>query len=164
MVLGPAVGGARLARHSRRARRRARIQVARRPRRLGELEPADVRRGVAVIFQDFVRCQLTAQENIGLGEPEHVDDEHAVRSAAQRTGAATLLEELPNGYATILSKEFAGGRDLSLGQWQRVALARTLRRDAPFMILDEPSSALDPRSERVLFADVRRTGPVAVGA
>jgi len=124
---------------------------------ISELEPADVRRGVAVIFQDFVRYQLTAQENIGLGEPDHVDDEHAVRSAARRAGAATLLEELPNGYATILSKEFAGGRDLSLGQWQRVALARALRRDAPLVILDEPSSALDPRSEQALFADVRRT-------
>ena len=122
-----------------------------------ELEPADVRRGVAVIFQDFVRYQLTAQENIGLGEPDHVDDEHAVRSAARRAGAAEFLEKLPAGYDTILSKEFAGGHDLSLGQWQRVALARALRRDASLVILDEPSSALDPRVEQALFADVRRT-------
>ena len=122
-----------------------------------ELQPADVRRGVAVIFQDFVRYQLTAQENIGLGEPDHVDDEHAVRSAARRAGAAEFLEKLPAGYDTILSKEFAGGHDLSLGQWQRVALARALRKDASLVILDEPSSALDPRAEQALFADVRRT-------
>jgi ATP-binding cassette subfamily B protein len=122
-----------------------------------EMEPADLRRGVAVIFQDFVRYKLSAQENIGLGEPAQVDDEDAVRSAASRAGAATFLERLPKGYETTLSKEFADGQDLSLGQWQRVALARALRKDAPLVILDEPSSALDPRAEQALFADVRRT-------
>lgn len=121
------------------------------------LEPADVRRGVSVIFQDFVRYQLTAQENIGLGDPDHVDDEAAARSAAHRAGAAGFIEPLPYGYETILSKEFADGQDLSVGQWQRVALARALRRDAPLIILDEPSSALDPRAEQALFADVRAT-------
>lgn len=121
------------------------------------LEPADVRRGVAVIFQDFVRYQLSALENIGLGDPDHVDDEDAVRAAAHRAGAAAFLERLPAGYSTMLSKEFADGWDLSVGQWQRVALARALRRDAPLVILDEPSSALDPRAEQALFADVRAT-------
>jgi len=121
------------------------------------LEPADVRRGVAVIFQDFVRYQLSALENIGLGDPEHVEDETAVRAAARRAGAAPFLERLPVGYSTILSKEFADGQDLSGGQWQRVALARALRRDAPLVILDEPSSALDPRAEQALFGDVRAT-------
>jgi ATP-binding cassette subfamily B protein len=117
--------------------------------------PADLRRGVAVIFQDFVRYQLTARENIGLGDPDHVDDLDAARHAAHRAGAAGFLESLPAGYDTILSKEYAGGTDLSVGQWQRVALARALRRDAPLVILDEPSSALDPRAEQALFADVR---------
>src|SRR5581483_3629184 len=84
-------------------------------------------------------------------------DELAARAAACRAGAATLLDALPRGYETVLSKEFAGGRDLSLGQWQRVALARALRKDAPLVVLDEPSSALDPRAEQALFADVRRT-------
>lgn len=124
---------------------------------IAELEPADVRRGVAVIFQDFVRYQLTALENIGLGDPEHAEDEAAVRAAARQAGAADFLERLPNGYSTILSKEYAGGRDLSIGQWQRVALARALRRDAPLVILDEPSAALDPRAEHELFTDVRAT-------
>ncbi len=121
------------------------------------LEPADVRRAVAVIFQDFVHYQLSALENIGLGDPDRVEDEVAARAAARRAGAARFLEELPDGYSTILSKEFAGGHELSLGQWQRVALARALRRDAPLVILDEPSSALDPRAEQALFADVRTT-------
>lgn len=124
---------------------------------VSQLEPADVRRGVAIIFQDFVRYHLSALENIGLGDPEHVEDETAARIAARRAGAARFLEQLPEGYSTVLSKEFAGGRDLSVGQWQRVALARALCRDAPLVILDEPSSALDPRAEQALFADVRAT-------
>ncbi len=119
------------------------------------LEPADVRRSVAVIFQDFVRYQLSALENIGLGEPDEVGDEPAARAAAVRAGASEVLEALPQGYQTILSREYADGRDLSGGQWQRVALARAFRRSAPLVILDEPTSALDPRAEHALFADVR---------
>jgi len=120
------------------------------------LEPADVRRSVASIFQDFVRYQLSALENIGLGEPDRVEDETAARAAAEQAGAAGFLEALPQGYQTILSREYADGRDLSVGQWQRVALARAFRRDAPLVILDEPTAALDPRAEHALFADVRR--------
>jgi ATP-binding cassette subfamily B protein len=122
----------------------------------GELEPADVRRSVAVIFQDFVRYQLSALENIGLGEPDEVEDEPAARSAAVQARAADFLDALPRGYQTILSREYADGRDLSVGQWQRVALARAFRRNAPLVVLDEPTSALDPRAEHALFADVRR--------
>lgn len=121
-----------------------------------EFEPADVRRSVAVIFQDFVRYQLSALENIGLGEPDEVDDEPAARSAAVQAGAASFLDTLPRGYQTILSREYADGRDLSVGQWQRVALARAFRRDAPLVVLDEPTAALDPRAEHALFADVRQ--------
>ena len=121
-----------------------------------DLEPADVRRSVAVIFQDFMHYQLSALENIGLGEPGQVGDEAAARRAAAQAGAAGFIEELPMEYQTILSREYADGRDLSIGQWQRVALARAFRRDAPLVILDEPSAALDPRAEHELFADVRR--------
>lgn len=121
-----------------------------------ELEPADIRRSVAVIFQDFVRYQLSALENIGLGEPEEVEDEPAARRAAVQAGAASFLDTLPLGYQTILSREYADGRDLSVGQWQRVALARAFRRDAPLVVLDEPTAALDPRAEHALFADVRQ--------
>ncbi len=121
-----------------------------------DLEPADVRRSVAVIFQDFTHYQLSALENIGLGEPDQVGDEAAARRAAAQAGAAGFIEKLPMEYQTILSREYADGRDLSIGQWQRVALARAFRRDAPLVILDEPSAALDPRAEHELFADVRR--------
>lgn len=122
----------------------------------GELEPADVRRSVAVIFQDFVKYQLSALENIGLGEPDRTEDEHAARTAATQAGAAGFLEQLPDGYQTLLSREYADGQDLSVGQWQRVALARALRRNAPLVVLDEPTAALDPRAEHALFADIRR--------
>ena len=121
-----------------------------------DLEPADVRRSVAVIFQDFMRYQLSALENIGLGEPDRADDEAAARAAAAEAGAADFLDALPLGYRTVLSREYADGRDLSVGQWQRVALARAFRRAAPLVILDEPTAALDPRAESALFADVRR--------
>jgi ATP-binding cassette subfamily B protein len=124
---------------------------------VSDFAPAERRRAVSIIFQDFVHYQLSALENIGLGDPDRAEDEIAARLAAQRAGAAGFLEKLPDGYSTVLSKEFAGGHELSVGQWQRVALARALRRDAPLVILDEPSSALDPRAEHALFADVRAT-------
>jgi ATP-binding cassette subfamily B protein len=121
-----------------------------------QIPPAQIRRSVAVIFQDFVRYQLTALENIGLGEPNHVDDEAAARMAAAEAGAHSLIESLPAGYRTVLSREYADGCDLSTGQWQRIALARAFRRNAPLIILDEPAAALDPRAESLLFSDVRR--------
>lgn len=122
-----------------------------------DIEPTELRRGVAVIFQDFVRYQLTALENIGLGDPDDSQDLPAAEAAAEQAGAAEFLSRLPNGYETVLSKEYEEGTDLSLGQWQRVALARALRRDAPLVILDEPSAALDPRAEQALFSDIRGT-------
>ena len=116
---------------------------------------AGLRRSVAVIFQDFVRYHLTARENIGVGRVESIEDEPAIAAAAERAGAAEVVEGLPAGYDTILSKLFRDGQDLSVGQWQRVALARAFFRDAPFIILDEPTAALDPRAEHHLFQSLR---------
>lgn len=115
-----------------------------------------VRERVAVIFQDFARYKLSARENIGVGRPAAMDDHEAVVAAARQSGADRFLAGLPDGYDTYLSTEFRGGVDLSLGQWQRVALARAFYRDAPLVVLDEPSSALDPRAEHELFANVRQ--------
>jgi ATP-binding cassette, subfamily B, bacterial len=115
-----------------------------------------LRQSISVIFQDFVRYELTARENISasrLGSEENV---HALETATRNAGAHGFLTALPDGYDTILSKAFKGGRDLSIGQWQRVALARAFYRDAPFVILDEPSASLDPRAEYELFAGIRR--------
>ena len=119
------------------------------------LDPDTVRRRIAVIFQDFVRYKLPARANVGLGRHDEDADDEAVREAAVQAGAHGFLEALPGGYDTILSKEYAGGVDLSLGQWQRVALARAFIRDAPFVILDEPSASLDARAEHELFQNIR---------
>jgi ABC-type multidrug transport system fused ATPase/permease subunit len=122
---------------------------------LADIDAAQLRRRIAVIFQDFARYQLTARENIGLGAVEHIDDSQAVSAAAAHAGADRYLANLPAGLETILSPEYDGGRDLSVGQWQRVALARAFIRDAPLIILDEPTASLDPRAEHDLFKRIR---------
>jgi ATP-binding cassette subfamily B protein len=122
---------------------------------LADLEPAQVHRRIAVIFQDFAHYDLTARENIGLGAIEHIDNPDAVRAAAVHAGAHRYLQAMPAGYETILSPEYDGGRDLSVGQWQRVALARAFIRDAPLIILDEPTASLDPRAEHDLYTRIR---------
>ncbi|MDQ4145923.1 MAG: ATP-binding cassette domain-containing protein [Actinomycetota bacterium] len=118
-------------------------------------DPLTVRQSIAVIFQDFVRYLLPARENIGAGRHERFDDLDAIVRAARWSGAHDFLSQLPKGYDTTLGKEFSGGLDLSIGQWQRVALARAFFRDAPFIILDEPTAALDPRAEYDLFQRIR---------
>ncbi|MFP5372749.1 MAG: ABC transporter ATP-binding protein, partial [Actinomycetes bacterium] len=118
-------------------------------------DPESVRSRIAVMFQDFLRYRFTAHANIALGRPGGEADEDAVRRAARDADADGFLSALPAGYATVLSKEYEGGTDLSLGQWQRVALARAFVRDAPFVVLDEPSAALDARAESELFERIR---------
>jgi ATP-binding cassette subfamily B protein len=118
------------------------------------LNPAGVQEQISIIFQDFVRYQLSAADNIALGRPEAASDRAAVISAASQAGADEFLSRLEKGYDTILSKAF-GGIDLSIGQWQRVALARAFFRNASFIILDEPTAALDARAEHALFEKIR---------
>jgi ATP-binding cassette, subfamily B, bacterial len=119
------------------------------------LDREALRRQIGVIFQDFVRYQLTARENIGFGRAEAVDDVDAIAGAARQAGAHDYLEALPDGYETMLGKEFTGGYDLSLGQWQRIALARAFFRDARLLVLDEPTASLDARAESELFEYVQ---------
>lgn len=101
---------------------------------------------VSAVFQDFMLFELSALESIGLGNVRSMDQPEVIRKAAQKSGANKFIEELDYGYNTYLSKAF-GGTELSGGQWQKIALARNLLRNAAFMILDEPVSALDPLSE-----------------
>jgi ATP-binding cassette, subfamily B, bacterial len=122
---------------------------------ISTVDPDDLRRSVAVIFQDFIRYQLPARDNIGLGRSESAEDLDAIRAAAEHADADRFLSTLPTGYETVLGPQFIGGTDLSVGQWQRVALARAFFRDAPFIVLDEPTAALDPRAEHDLFERIR---------
>lgn len=115
----------------------------------------ELRRAVAVIFQDFERYLLPARENVGLGRKERIEELEAIIAAATRADAHEFLTGLPEGYETMLGREFSGGFDLSIGQWQRVALARAFFRDAPFVILDEPTASLDARAESNLFERMR---------
>jgi ATP-binding cassette subfamily B protein len=118
------------------------------------LNPVGIQEQISIIFQDFVRYQLSAADNIGLGRSAALSDRTAILEAASQAGADEFLSSLEKGYETILSKAF-GGIDLSIGQWQRVALARAFFRNAPFIILDEPTAALDARAEHALFEKIR---------
>lgn len=119
------------------------------------MDTEQLRRAVAVVFQDFTRYAFSARDNVAIGDVGHPDDLPGVRAAATAAGVDEVLAGLPDGYRTRLSPEFPGGTDLSVGQWQRVALARAFFRDAPFLVLDEPTAALDARAERALFDRVR---------
>jgi ATP-binding cassette subfamily B protein len=122
---------------------------------VNDVDQEQLRESVAVIFQEFVKYLLPASENIGIGRHERIDESEAVVTASLRADADGFLSRLPDGYDTMLGREFAGGYDLSVGQWQRVALARAFFRDAPFVILDEPTAALDARAEANLFDRMR---------
>src|SRR5438552_13460867 len=110
---------------------------------------------VAVLFQDFARFMLTVRENIGLGRVEQLEDLDAIVRSAERAGADSFVNAWPDRYDTILGPYFMGGKDVSIGQWQRIALARAFFRDAPLVILDEPTAALDARAEHDLFTRMR---------
>lgn len=110
---------------------------------------------VGIIFQDFQKYQFSARDNIVAGRPERVAATDDIARAARLARAADIIEELPDGYDTILSKRWTGGTDLSIGQWQRVAVARAVYRDADLLVLDEPTSALDPRGEKEMFDSIR---------
>jgi ATP-binding cassette subfamily B protein len=108
----------------------------------------------AIVFQDFIRYALSAGDNIALGRHERAADTAAIIAAAERAGADHDIDTLPEGYRTLLGPAFIDGTDLSTGQWQRLALARTFFRDAPLVILDEPTAALDAKAEHELFARI----------
>jgi ATP-binding cassette subfamily B protein len=113
------------------------------------------RENISVIFQDYARYHLTAGQNIGLGDIHRTTDESAIRKAAVTAGTDDLISNLPDGYNTVLGRWFKGGKELSIGEWQKIALARAFIRNAPIVILDEPTSALDAKSEQNVFTKFR---------
>jgi ATP-binding cassette subfamily B protein len=112
------------------------------------------RERVAIIFQDFVKYALSAEENIAVARPDDDIDHTAVREAARLADADAFLSALPAGYQTPLSRRFVGGHELSGGQWQKVAIARAFYRSASLVIIDEPTAALDARAEYELFSSL----------
>ena len=116
---------------------------------------AEWREKIGVIFQDFVRYQLTASENIGFGQVNAINDRSRILDAARKGGADDVLSALPKGYDTVLGKWFEGGHELSGGQWQKVALSRAFMRDAEVLVLDEPTAALDAKQEYLIFQRFR---------
>ncbi|HZV24422.1 MAG TPA: ABC transporter ATP-binding protein, partial [Luteimonas sp.] len=120
-------------------------------RDLRDYDLDDLRANIGVIFQDFVRYHLTARENIGVGQIDAMDDMPRIRESARRALADEVIDSLPLGYEQLVGRRFKTGVDLSGGQWQKIAIARAYMRDAQVMILDEPTAALDARSEFEVF-------------
>jgi len=118
---------------------------------LREYDLADLYREIGVIFQDFMRYEMTARENIAVGKIEEIADLPALTTAAQKSLANEVIAHLGAGYEQMLGRRFEGGVDLSGGEWQKLALARAYLRDAQLLILDEPTAALDARSEYQVF-------------
>jgi ATP-binding cassette, subfamily B, bacterial len=111
----------------------------------------DLRKEIGVIFQDYMRYDLRVFENIGLGRVEALEDQPRIERSAKESGALDVIAKLPEGYRHMLGRRFEGGADLSIGQWQKIALARAYMRDAQILILDEPTAGLDARAEYEVF-------------
>jgi len=115
-----------------------------------------LRHEIAIIFQDYAHYHLTARENIWLGNTLLPPDHERVSAAARRSGVDDVIRALPHGYDTMLGKQFKDGEELSIGEWQKVALARAFMRDAQIIVLDEPTSSMDAKAEYEAFQSFRR--------
>ena len=122
---------------------------------LRDFETTALRREMSVIFQDYAHYNLTVRENIWFGNAAMPADEVAIAEAARQAGADQVIQHLPKGYDTVLGKWFEDGEELSIGEWQKVALARAFLRDAQIIVLDEPTSAMDAKAEYEVFERFR---------
>jgi ATP-binding cassette, subfamily B, bacterial len=117
--------------------------------------PEDYRKQFSVVFQDFMLYNLSVRENIRIGNINDDDPGEKIKTSAGKTGVNVMINDLPDGYETLIGNLFDDSRELSWGEWQKIALARALFRDAPVLILDEPSSALDTDAEFDIFSRFR---------
>ncbi len=122
---------------------------------LRDYDLRDLRQRIGVIFQDFVHYHLAAAENVGFGQVEALDDRPRIEGAAHKSGADAVIRALPQGYETLLGRWWHQGRDLSGGEWQKIALARAFMRDCEVIVLDEPTAALDAENEFRVFQQFR---------
>ncbi|MRR16658.1 MAG: ABC transporter ATP-binding protein [Deltaproteobacteria bacterium] len=122
---------------------------------LRHFETNALRREIGIIFQDYVQYQMTVRENIWMGNTRLAPDDEKIVAAAKTSGADDVIAGLPEGYETMLGKWFGSGAELSIGQWQKVALARAFLRDAQIIVLDEPTSSLDAKAEAAVFEHLR---------
>ena len=118
---------------------------------LRDYDVDDLCREIGVIFQDFMRYEMKARENIAVGRIEYLRDDYRIRDAAEKSLADGVIQRLPQKYDQMLGRRFEGGVDLSGGEWQKLALARAYLREAQVLILDEPTAALDARAEYEVF-------------
>jgi ATP-binding cassette subfamily B protein len=126
---------------------------------LKDVDPEELRNRIGVLFQDYANYELTIRDNVVMGRPDgkpsvEIDDER-VMEALRNSRSEWLVKKMPNGLDSKVGRLFEGGHDLSGGEWQRLALARIMYRDADIWILDEPTSSLDPEAEAVIFAELK---------
>ena len=122
---------------------------------LRDLDPEALRGRIGVLFQDYATYELSVRENVQMGRPGRIDDDRRVLSALEDARSDWLLKKMPKGLDAKVGRLFEGGHDLSGGEWQRLALARIMYRDADIWILDEPTSSLDPEAEAAIFAELK---------
>jgi ATP-binding cassette subfamily B protein len=121
-----------------------------------QFKKEDLRRAISVVFQDFVHYQLPVQDNIWFGNITLPPSDEAIIRSARAAGADVFIRKLNRGYDSVLGTYFEGGEELSVGQWQKIALARAFLRPSELIVLDEPTSALDPKSEFEVFEKFRQ--------
>jgi ATP-binding cassette subfamily B protein len=122
-----------------------------------DISISEYNKQLSIIFQDFARYHLSVSDNIRLGNIDADYDEEAIKLASFKSGAQSFIEELPEQYDTFMGRLFDKGSDLSIGQWQKVAIARALFKDSKFIVMDEPTSALDAASEKRFFEEFKDT-------
>jgi ATP-binding cassette subfamily B protein len=122
---------------------------------LRELDPEGLRGRIGVLFQDYASYELSVRENVQMGRPGAIADDRRVLAALEDARSDWLLRKMPKGLDAKVGRLFEGGHDLSGGEWQRLALARIMYRDADIWILDEPTASLDPEAEAAIFAELK---------